>query len=112
MQVAVWLVCSNSLIEAFCLRRGVPNVCVIHLPFTYPSICHVTTCSARWQHTFTTLILCRDELHGLLKEEKLVGATLLILANKQDLRGALPAAQIREVELHPIISVYPALLAS
>ena len=46
----------------------------------------------------TMLTLCRDELHGLLKEEKLVGATLLILANKQDLHGALPAAQIKEVD--------------
>ena len=43
------------------------------------------------------LEICRDELHGLLKEEKLVGATLLILANKQDLQGALSAAEIKEV---------------
>ena len=43
------------------------------------------------------LEICRDELHGLLKEEKLVGATLLILANKQDLQGALPATKIKQV---------------
>ncbi|CAL5229243.1 g12530 [Coccomyxa viridis] len=43
------------------------------------------------------LEICRDELHGLLKEEKLVGATLLILANKQDLQGALPASEIKKV---------------
>ncbi len=40
---------------------------------------------------------CRDELLGLLKEEKLVGATLLILANKQDLPSALSVAEIIEV---------------
>lgn len=46
------------------------------------------------------LEICRDELHGLLKEEKLVGATLLILANKQDLQGALPATKIKQVQCH------------
>ncbi|KAK9842022.1 hypothetical protein WJX81_004618 [Elliptochloris bilobata] len=39
---------------------------------------------------------CRAELHGLLKEEKLAGASLLILANKQDLPGALSASQIEQ----------------
>eukprot|EP00635_Sarcinochrysidales_sp_CCMP3193_P010345 CAMPEP_0118904592 /NCGR_PEP_ID=MMETSP1166-20130328/8993_1 /TAXON_ID=1104430 /ORGANISM="Chrysoreinhardia sp, Strain CCMP3193" /LENGTH=184 /DNA_ID=CAMNT_0006843849 /DNA_START=77 /DNA_END=631 /DNA_ORIENTATION=- len=33
--------------------------------------------------------LCRDELHTLLKEEQLQGASLLIFANKQDLPGAV-----------------------
>lgn len=37
---------------------------------------------------------CRTELHGLLKEERLAGASLLVLANKQDLPGALKADQI------------------
>ena len=46
------------------------------------------------------LEICRDELHRLLKEEKLVGATLLILANKQDLQGALPATEIKQVQCH------------
>ena len=45
------------------------------------------------------LHLCRAELHRLLKEEKLAGATLLILANKQDLPGALSAAEIRKVNM-------------
>ena len=39
---------------------------------------------------------CRAELHGLLKEEKLAGASLLILANKQDMTGALSAQQIEQ----------------
>jgi ADP-ribosylation factor-like protein 2 len=39
---------------------------------------------------------CAAELHSLLKEEKLQGATLLILANKQDLPGALSAKEIAE----------------
>ena len=50
------------------------------------------------------LEICRDELHGLLKEEKLVGATLLILANKQDLQGALPASEIKKVSFSPIVT--------
>ena len=45
------------------------------------------------------LRVCRDELQRLLKEEKLAGATLLILANKQDLPGALSAADIKQVAL-------------
>ncbi len=42
---------------------------------------------------------CRNELHNLLKEERLTGATLLIFANKQDLSGSLAAAQLQKVRL-------------
>lgn len=40
---------------------------------------------------------CRTELNILLEEERLAGATLLILANKQDLPGALSAQEIKDV---------------
>lgn len=40
---------------------------------------------------------CRNELHNLLKEERLTGATLLIFANKQDLAGSLHATQLQKV---------------
>eukprot|EP00246_Nothoceros_aenigmaticus_P009694 TRINITY_DN2543_c0_g2_i1.p3 TRINITY_DN2543_c0_g2~~TRINITY_DN2543_c0_g2_i1.p3 ORF type:complete len:100 (-),score=17.13 TRINITY_DN2543_c0_g2_i1:429-728(-) len=40
---------------------------------------------------------CRDELHSLLKEERLTGASLLILANKQDIDGALTVNDITKV---------------
>jgi ADP-ribosylation factor-like protein 2 len=39
---------------------------------------------------------CRAELSNLLKEERLAGATLLVLANKQDLHGAATPAEIAE----------------
>jgi ADP-ribosylation factor-like protein 2 len=39
---------------------------------------------------------CRAELHSLLTQEKLAGASLLVLANKQDLAGALTCEQIAE----------------
>ena len=39
---------------------------------------------------------CRQELHGLLKEERLAGASLLIFANKQDIQGARTAEQIEQ----------------
>ncbi|KAJ1927920.1 ADP-ribosylation factor-like protein 2 [Tieghemiomyces parasiticus] len=39
---------------------------------------------------------CRRELHGLLKEERLVGASLLVLANKQDIQGALTSEEIAD----------------
>jgi hypothetical protein len=38
-----------------------------------------------------------QELHKLLREERLAGATLLILANKQDIAGALPPPEIEKV---------------
>lgn len=40
---------------------------------------------------------CKEELEILLQEERLAGATLLVLANKQDLPGALSANEIKEV---------------
>ena len=43
------------------------------------------------------LQLCKDELLKLLQHEKLAGATLLIMANKQDVPGALSSQQIAQV---------------
>lgn len=40
---------------------------------------------------------CKNELHSLLHEERLLGATLLVFVNKQDLPGALPANEIKEI---------------
>ncbi|KAL3900406.1 MAG: hypothetical protein SGCHY_001359 [Lobulomycetales sp.] len=42
------------------------------------------------------LLDCKAELDALLQEERLAGASLLILANKQDLPAALPLEQISE----------------
>eukprot|EP00192_Tetraselmis_astigmatica_P015541 CAMPEP_0117666230 /NCGR_PEP_ID=MMETSP0804-20121206/10257_1 /TAXON_ID=1074897 /ORGANISM="Tetraselmis astigmatica, Strain CCMP880" /LENGTH=173 /DNA_ID=CAMNT_0005473745 /DNA_START=129 /DNA_END=649 /DNA_ORIENTATION=+ len=43
---------------------------------------------------------CKQELHNLLREEKLAGATLLIFSNKQDLPGSLTVAEIeKELDL-------------
>lgn len=39
---------------------------------------------------------CHDELHALLSQEKLAGASVLIFANKQDLDGALSCEEIAE----------------
>lgn len=39
---------------------------------------------------------CRAELKNLLQEERLMGATLLVLANKQDIPSALTLQQIEE----------------
>lgn len=40
---------------------------------------------------------CKLELHDLLKEERLSGATLLVLANKQDLEGSLSSDQVKKM---------------
>lgn len=40
---------------------------------------------------------CAKELHELLKEERLAGASLLVLANKQDLAGAQSSEKIQEL---------------
>ncbi|KIY73287.1 GTP-binding protein [Cylindrobasidium torrendii FP15055 ss-10] len=37
---------------------------------------------------------CKEELHALLTEDRLAGASLLVLANKQDLPGALGMSDI------------------
>lgn len=42
---------------------------------------------------------CADELHKLLKEERLAGATLLILANKNDVGDALHVEEILDNHL-------------
>ncbi|KAA8492854.1 ADP-ribosylation factor-like protein 2 [Porphyridium purpureum] len=43
------------------------------------------------------LDICRTELHTLLNEERMASAVLLVLANKQDLPGALSPDQIAQV---------------
>jgi len=51
------------------------------------------------------LEICRDELLSLLSQEKLVGASLLIFANKQDVTDALTSeeiAQILQLRSNPI----------
>ncbi|KRY85084.1 ADP-ribosylation factor-like protein 2 [Trichinella pseudospiralis] len=51
------------------------------------------------------LMDCKKELHNLLKEERLLGSSLLVFANKQDLDGALTVQQITELlELKKITS--------
>jgi ADP-ribosylation factor-like protein 2 len=40
---------------------------------------------------------CRNELFSLLNQEKLAGASLLILANKQDIAGALSSEEIADI---------------
>jgi len=39
---------------------------------------------------------CRKELHALLQEDRLAGASLLVFANKQDLAGSLSVQEIRD----------------
>jgi len=53
------------------------------------------------------LEICRDELHSLLSQEKLVGASLLIFANKQDVKDACTSEEIvdiLELRTNPIYS--------
>eukprot|EP01029_Cantina_marsupialis_P027002 TRINITY_DN7409_c0_g2_i1.p1 TRINITY_DN7409_c0_g2~~TRINITY_DN7409_c0_g2_i1.p1 ORF type:complete len:187 (-),score=58.10 TRINITY_DN7409_c0_g2_i1:286-846(-) len=40
------------------------------------------------------LEVCKEELHNLLKEEKLAGASLLIFSNKQDLEGSMGSEEM------------------
>ncbi|KAF9583199.1 ADP-ribosylation factor-like protein 2 [Lunasporangiospora selenospora] len=55
---------------------------------------------------------CKKELHELLQEERLSGASLLVFANKQDLPGALTDVQIREaLELDKIVTHHWAIQA-
>lgn len=69
------------------------------------------TIRAFWRHYFEStdgliwvvdsadlerLNICKEELHRLLKEERLAGIPVLILANKQDVPSALSSIQIQE----------------
>lgn len=38
----------------------------------------------------------KNELHSLLKQEKLMGATLLVLCNKQDIEDSLSCDEIKD----------------
>lgn len=40
---------------------------------------------------------CGVELHGLLQEERLLGASLLVFANKSEVAGGLSLEEIRVV---------------
>ncbi|CEJ82010.1 Putative ADP-ribosylation factor family protein [[Torrubiella] hemipterigena] len=44
---------------------------------------------------------CREELHGLLQEERLAGASLLIFANKTDVDGCMSEQEILSVRRPP-----------
>ncbi|KIP05810.1 hypothetical protein PHLGIDRAFT_107759 [Phlebiopsis gigantea 11061_1 CR5-6] len=46
---------------------------------------------------------CKAELHSLLMEDRLAGASLLILANKQDIQGSLSPHNIRDALALPSI---------
>jgi ADP-ribosylation factor-like protein 2 len=39
---------------------------------------------------------CKDELWGLIGEERLAGATVLVFANKQDIHGAMNGEEIQK----------------
>ncbi|KAK4106180.1 ARF/SAR superfamily [Parathielavia hyrcaniae] len=40
--------------------------------------------------------LCREELHGLLQEERLSGASLLVFANKTDIGGCMTGDELSQ----------------
>ncbi|EAW22363.1 ADP-ribosylation factor family protein [Aspergillus fischeri NRRL 181] len=46
---------------------------------------------------------CRDELAGLLLEERLMGASLLIFLNKTDVEGCMTEDEVREVSCWRIL---------
>lgn len=48
---------------------------------------------------------CAEELKGLLGEEKLLGASLLVFANKTDVQGCMTPDEIREVSWPSFSSV-------
>lgn len=50
---------------------------------------------------------CKAELHNLIQEEQIAGATVLILANKQDLDGSLNCDEIaKQLDLDEIKSTH------
>ncbi|OAA58617.1 Small GTPase superfamily, ARF/SAR type [Niveomyces insectorum RCEF 264] len=49
---------------------------------------------------------CRTELHGLLEEERLAGASLLVFANKTDVQGCMTGEEITEALKLPDIRTH------
>ncbi|RPD62109.1 GTP-binding protein [Lentinus tigrinus ALCF2SS1-7] len=49
---------------------------------------------------------CKEELHSLLLEDRLAGASLLIFANKQDIQGSMSSAEIRDALDLPSIKTH------
>ena len=59
------------------------------------------------------LATCKRELHDLLKQEKLAGASLLVFYNKSDISGSLKLDEIKDfLELDKIQSRHWAILPS
>ncbi|CAI4217947.1 unnamed protein product [Parascedosporium putredinis] len=48
---------------------------------------------------------CKEELHNLLMEERLSGASLLVFANKVDVTGCMTKDEIIEVRLCPALPI-------
>ena len=58
------------------------------------------------------LLDCKVELHQLMGQEKLAGATLLVFCNKQDIKGAMSPKEIGEIlELNQITNRHWSILA-
>ena len=61
----------------------------------------------------TRLTLCKEELHELLKQEKLIGSTLLVFYNKSDIEGSMSLEEIKDfLELDNIKSRHWAIIPS
>lgn len=63
---------------------------------------HYTSVASEWHagvhHAdLARLEDCKQELHSILQEERLFGATLLVMANKQDLPSALRLEELQQV---------------
>ncbi len=59
------------------------------------------------------LEICREELHDLLKQAKLLGSTLLIFYNKSDIEGSMSLEEIKDfLELDKIKNRHWAILPS
>jgi ADP-ribosylation factor-like protein 2 len=49
---------------------------------------------------------CEVELHSLLKEDRLAGASLLVFANKQDIEGSMSESELRDAIGLPRITTH------
>lgn len=102
--MATLCLCMPVMRESTIYMRALTCLCALSLPLCHPpgrsggSILPLPAPAFAYAHpACPSACAPRHELQALLQEERLVGATLLIFANKQDIPSALSLQELEQV---------------